>query len=345
MKRLAVLSVSALALSGMAQNPGPLSLEKVLEAAFQGNPTLQSAQVALQNAEIQLKAKEQDPTTLILDLTQARQAYALSQANLAYTRLQVLRDVVNAYLSLFENQQNIGVLKAQVALAERNLQVAKARQAAGNATSLDVARAQATLDTARQNLATAQGQTPILAAQLAVLLGLSDLGPTPLAPPPEPPRLQVDLETLSRGVLEKLPQVLQAQQAVAYNELQVKLYDNDYTPALALKTAQLSLQNNRKALSVAEQNALTSLKNAYQAAQAAYGAIALAQSSLENAKKVLEQDQAAYRAGTVSALQVETDQVSVLTAEYSLLQAKNAYWRALLALSLAAGEDLTGLQR
>nr|WP_279231823.1 TolC family protein [Thermus thalpophilus] len=329
----------------MAQNPGPLSLEKVLEAAFQGNPTLQSAQVALQNAEIQLKAKEQDPTTLILDLTQARQAYALSQANLAYTRLQVLRDVVNAYLSLFENQQNIGVLKAQVALAERNLQVAKARQAAGNATSLDVARAQATLDTARQNLATAQGQTPILAAQLAVLLGLSDLGPTPLAPPPEPPRLQVDLETLSRGVLEKLPQVLQAQQAVAYNELQVKLYDNDYTPALALKTAQLSLQNNRKALSVAEQNALTSLKNAYQAAQAAYGAIALAQSSLENAKKVLEQDQAAYRAGTVSALQVETDQVSVLTAEYSLLQAKNAYWRALLALSLAAGEDLTGLQR
>lgn len=345
MKRLAVLSVSALALSGMAQNPGPLSLEKVLEAAFQGNPTLQSAQVALQNAEIQLKAKEQDPTTLILDLTQARQAYALSQGNLAYTRLQVLRDVVNAYLSLFENQQNIGVLKAQVALAERNLQVAKARQAAGNATSLDVARAQATLDTARQNLATAQGQTPILAAQLAVLLGLSDLGPTPLAPPPEPPRLQVDLETLSRGVLEKLPQVLQAQQAVAYNELQVKLYDNDYTPALALKTAQLSLQNNRKALSVAEQNALTSLKNAYQAAQAAYGAIALAQSSLENAKKVLEQDQAAYRAGTVSALQVETDQVSVLTAEYSLLQAKNAYWRALLALSLAAGEDLTGLQR
>jgi outer membrane protein TolC len=344
-KRLAVLSVSALALSGMAQNPGPLSLEKVLEAAFQGNPTLQSAQVALQNAEIQLKAKEQDPTTLILDLTQARQAYALSQANLAYTRLQVLRDVVNAYLSLFENQQNIGVLKAQVALAERNLQVAKARQAAGNATSLDVARAQATLDTARQNLATAQGQTPILAAQLAVLLGLSDLGPTPLAPPPEPPRLQVDLETLSKGVLEKLPQVLQAQQAVAYNELQVKLYDNDYTPALALKTAQLSLQNNRKALSVAEQNALTSLKNAYQAAQAAYGAIALAQSSLENAKKVLEQDQAAYRAGTVSALQVETDQVSVLTAEYSLLQAKNAYWRALLALSLAAGEDLTGLQR
>ncbi len=125
----------------------------------------------------------------------------------------------------------------------------------------------------------------------------------------------------------------------------VRLSDNDYTPPLTLKTAQLTLENNRKALTTAEQNAMTSLKNAYQAAQAAYAAIALAESNLENARKVLAQDEAAYKAGTVSALQVETDRVSVLVAEYGLLQAKNAYWRALAALSLAAGRDLTGLAR
>lgn len=344
MKWTPVWMVFGLSLA-LAQAPGKLALAEALRLALERGPTVQSAQVNLQNAEVQLQAKEADPATLILERTQARQAYALAQANLAYARLQVLRDVVNAYLALYENQRNLEVLRAQVALAERNLQMAKARQAAGNATSLDVARAQANLDSARQNLATAQGQTPVLAAQLAALLGLSDLGPVVLEAPPDPPRLEAPLEALGQGVLERLPQVLQARQAVEYAELLVKLSDNDYTPPLTLKTAQLTLENNRKALATAEQNAMTSLKNGYQAAQAAYAAIALAESSLENARKVLAQDEAAYKAGTVSALQVETDRVSVLVAEYGLVQAKNAYWRALAALSLAAGQDLTGLAR
>lgn len=322
-----------------------LTLEVALNTALQQGPSLQSAQVSLQTAELQLRAKEGDPSTLILDLTRARQAYALAQANLAYARLQVLQGVVNAYLALFENQRNVEVLQAQVALAERNLQVAKARQAAGNATSLDVARAQASLDNARQNLATSRGQTPVLAAQLATQLGLSDLGPTLLSPPPEPPALGTALEDLEKDLYERLPQVLQLAQAVAYDELLVSLSNNDYTPALTLKTAQLSLENDRKALELAQKNALISLRNAYQAAQSAFGAIALAQQALDNAQKVLEQDQAAFRAGTVSALQLETDRVSVLTAAYALQQAKNAYWRALVALSLASGRDLTGLLR
>lgn len=342
MKRSAALLLTlGLALA----QEGGLTLDQALSAALKGGPTLLTAQVNLQNAETQLRAKEADPTTLILDLTRARQTYALAQANLAYARLQVLQGVVNAYLALYENQRNLEVLRAQVALAERNLQVAKARQAAGNATALDVARAQASLDTARQNLATAQGQTPVLSAQLAVQLGLSELGTVTLAPPPEPPNLQADLEALEKDLFLRLPQVLQLAQAVEYDALLVKLSDNDYTPALTLRTAQLSLENDQKALELAQKNALTSLRNAYQSAQAAYRAIALAEQALANAQKVLEQDQAAYRAGTVSALQVETDRVSVMTAEYSLLQAKDTYWKALVALALAAGQDLTGLLR
>lgn len=341
---LAVLALGAWALA-QGGPPPTLTLEGALGMALKANPSLQAAQIVLQNAEVQLQAKEQDPNTLILDLTKARQALALAKASLAYARLQVLQNTVSAYLALYENQRNIEVLKAQVALAERNLEVAKSRQALGNATSLDVARAQAALDSARQNLATAQGQTLVLSAQLAVQLGLSDLGPVLLADPPDPPILQAQPEALEKDLFLRLPQVLQLAQAVEYDQLLVQLSDNDYTPALTLKTAQLTLENDRKASELAQRNALTSLRNAYQAAQAAYGGIALAQQSLSNALKVLEQDQAAYRAGTVSALQVESDRVSVLTAQYNLLQAKDGYWRALIALSLAAGQDLTGLLR
>ncbi|AWR87878.1 TolC family protein [Meiothermus taiwanensis] len=329
--------------AGLAQNS--LTLVQALAQAYSRGPTLQSAQATLQNANLQLAALKADPSTLIVALTQAEQNARLAQVNLEATRLAVMQSVVNAYTNLYEAQQNVALFQAQVALNQRNLEVARARQAAGNATALDVARAQTTLDSSRQSLTNAQSQIPVLAAQLAALLGLSDLGNVTVAPPPNPPALEANLEALRNGLFERLPSVLQAQQAVELAQLNVKLADNDYTPAVQLNTAKTSLENNLRTLQTAQQNAQTSLTNAYQAAQSAYKNIALAQANLANAQKVVEQSQAALRAGTISALQLQTDQVSLRSAEYALVQALGSYWRALAAFSVAAGQDFTGLVR
>ncbi len=332
-------------LLGLALAQNNLTLVQALSQAYRQGPSLQSAQATLQNAILQRTALEADPSTLIVPLTQARQNARLAEVNLEATRLSVMQSVVNAYISLYEAQQNLALFQAQVALNQRNLEVARARLAAGNATALDVARAQTTLDSSRQSLTNAQAQIPVLAAQLATLLGLSDLGNVNIAPPPSPPTLEVNLEALRQGLFQRLPSVLQAQQAVELAELNVKLADNDYTPAVQLNTAKTSLENNQRALQTAQQNALTSLSNAYQAAQSAYKSIALAQANVDNARKVVEQSQAALRAGTISALQLQADQVSLQSAQYSLTQATGNYWKALAAFSVAAGQDSTGLVR
>lgn len=329
--------------AGQAQ-PG-LTLVQALAQAYSRGPSLQTAQATLQNAQIQLNALKADPSTLIVALTQAEQSARLAQVNLEATRLSVMQSVVSAYVSLYEAQQNVALFQAQVALNQRNLEVAKARQAAGNATALDVARAQTTLDSSRQSLTNAQSQIPVLAAQLATLLGLSDLGSVTVVAPPTPPALQADLEALRNGLFERLPSVLQAQQAVELSQLNVKLTDNDYTPAVQLNAAKTSLENNLRTLQTAQQNAQTSLTNTYQAAQNAYKNIGLAQANLANAQKVVEQSQAALRAGTISALQLQADQVSLKSAEYALVQALGNYWKALAAFSVAAGQDFTGLVR
>lgn len=328
---------------GFAQSTQPVTLVQVLRQAYSQGPSLQSAQATLQNAAIQLSALKADPSTLVTALTQAQQAYDLARINLEATRLSVMRDVVNAYLSLYEEQQNIELLQAQAALNQRNLDVTKARRAAGNATVLDVARAQTTLDSSRQSLTNAQTQLPILSAQLAVLLGVGSLGNFTAAPPEPPQNVQVDVAALNKELFSRLPSVLQAQQAVDTAALNVKLYDNDYTPAVSLQAAQTSLVNNQRALETAQKNAQTSLSNAYQTAQSYYKGIAIAQQSVANAQKVVEQDKVALKAGTVSALQLQTDQVSLQNAQYSALQAIDSYWKALAALSLAAGQDFTGL--
>ncbi|WP_027882450.1 TolC family protein [Meiothermus rufus] len=341
MNRLFALTL----LLGLALAQNNLTLVQALSQAYRQGPSLQSAQATLQNAILQRTALEADPSTLIVSLTQARQNATLAEVNLEATRLSVMQSVVNAYISLYEAQQNLALFQAQVALNQRNLEVARARLAAGNATALDVARAQTTLDSSRQALTNAQAQIPVLAAQLATLLGLSDLGNVNIAPPPSPPALEANLEALRQGLFQRLPGVLQAQQAVELAELNVKLADNDYTPAVQLNTAKTNLENNQRALQTAQQNALTSLSNAYQAAQSAYKSIALAQANVDNARKVVEQSQAALRAGTISALQLQADQVSLQSAQYSLTQAMGNYWKALAAFSVAAGQDFTGLVR
>ncbi|GEM87571.1 TolC family protein [Meiothermus granaticius] len=335
-----LLSTSAL---GQAQSAPPTSLVQVLRQAYAQGPSLQSAQATLQNATIQLNALKADPSTLVVALTQAQQAYDLARVNLEATRLSVMQNVVNAYLSLYEEQQNVELLQAQVALNQRNLDVAKARQATGNATALDVARAQTTLDSSKQALTNAQTQIPILSAQLAALLGVGSLGNFTATAPEPPKNVQVDLEALNKDLFSRLPSVLQVQQAVDTAALNVKLYDNDYTPAVNLEAAKTSLANNQLALDTAQKNALTSLSNAYQTAQSYYKQIAIAQQNVANAQKVVEQDKVALKAGTISALQLQTDQVSLQSAQYSALQAMDSYWKALAALSVAAGQDFTGL--
>jgi outer membrane protein TolC len=326
-----------------AQNS--LTLVQALSQAYRQGPSLQSAQATLQNATLQLGALQADPSTLVVALTQARQNARLAEVNLEATRLSVMQSVVNAYVGLYEAQQNVGLFQAQVALNQRNLDVARARQAAGNATPLDVARAQTTLDTSRQSLTNAQSQIPILSAQLATLLGVSDLGEFTTVAPPAPPVLQADFQALSRDLFARLQGVLQAQQAVELSQLNVRLADNDYTPAVQLNTARTNLENHQRTLQTAQQNAQTSLTNTHQAAQHAHRTIALAQANLANAQRVVEQSQAALRAGTISALQLQTDQVSLRSSEYSLVQAQGSYWKALAAFSVAAGQDFTGLVR
>jgi outer membrane protein TolC len=320
-----------------------IDLPQALARAYGQGTALANAQTNLANAELQLEAVQADPSALVLQKTQAQQAAAQSRIALESTRLQVLQSVVNAYQSLYEAQQSVALAQAQRDLADRDLQVAQAKFGDGNATSLDVSKARTALQSAQQTLANAQAKVPVAGSQLATLLGVTDLGSVTAVAPPDLPQVSAKLADLEQGLLGRLASVAQAQQAVDLYTLQTKLYDNDYTPRMTYQTAKTALDNARRSLDTARQNASTSLANAYQAAHDAYARIAIAQQNLGNAQSVLQQDQAALQAGTVSALQVQSDQVAVASSRFSLLQAVDGYRNALVTLSVSAGQDLTGL--
>lgn len=333
----------ALALSPAALAQTALDLPGAVARALAGGPDLSTARANLTKASADLKARQNDPSAVITELQPVQQAYASASLALSATKLSVTQTVVSQYTALWEAQQAVSLNSAQAALDEKNLKVAQLKLANKSGTQLDVSKAQNTLATDQQELANARAQLPVLEAQLAKTLGLPAGSALRIAAPPTPPRLQSSLAALQNGLEARLPDVLRASQALESAQLQVKLSDNDYTPRRTLEDARTSAENAQRDLDSARKGVQTNLRDAYRAAQDAQERVTLAAQVLANAKSTLAQLQTRLQNGTAAALDVQSAQVNVQSAQLKLTQAQDGLWKALAALSVAAGVDLSGL--
>ncbi len=340
-KPLTLLLAGFLAL-GVAQ--AQTSLPQAITQAYQKGSDVASQLATLNNAKADLAAKQADPSTLVVALTQAKQSAELELSRTTQTRLSVMQSVMNAHLSLYEAQENIKVLQAQVALNTRNLEVAKAKLEAKNGTQLDVSKAENTLASSKQNLADANAQLPILSAKLETLLGSTPTGKLRVSAPPAFAEKKVDLAALEQGLDNRLANLVQANNTVELASLNVKLADNDYTPASTLRDAKTSLDNATRTLETTRQSALTNLRDAYRNLQAALEKVRIAQKDQTDSETSYKQDQTRFQSGTISKLQLQQSELSLIQSRYAALQTADVYWKALAALSVAAGQDVSGLQ-
>jgi outer membrane protein len=333
---------ACLALSLTAAQSAALTLESSMTQAFTKGPDLASSQATLKNAQADLVAKEADPSTLVVTLTQARQTMVLNTAQLEAQKLTVMSNVLTAYLNLFESQESIKVLTAQLDLDTRNLDVTKAKLAAKNGTPLDVSKAESTLSASKQTLADAKAQLPILSNRLEVLLGATANNLTVNAPPAFK-ETKVDQAALESGLEKRLPSVLQAAQAVELANLNVRLSDNEYTPPATLRDAKTTLENAQRTLDTTRTNAVTGLRDAARTVSNALEKVRIANQNLQNAESSLAQDQTKFKSGTISKLNLQTTEVSTLNSRFASLQATDTYLKALAALSITSGVDQTAL--
>jgi outer membrane protein TolC len=340
LKAAVLILTLALPVAVMAQNA--LSLESAVTTALGANAEVANAQNALRQARATQAARDNDPTALITETLQARQTAELAGVQLNALRLAVMSDTVGEFLNLNENTDTVEYLTAQARLAERNLEIAKARLAARTATPVDVQRSETELAGARQQLMDARAQRPIIAARLARLLGL-ERGTTPaITDPPAPKARTVDLATLEAGLDERVPSVVQAAQAVEAAELIVRVSDNDYTPGQAKREAQTNLDNARRALFTERRKAATQLRDAARAVQDALEGIGVARQNADTAARTFKNDQVRFQNELISRVQLDASDLNARKAALDAFKAANGYWRALAGLSLASGSDVTG---
>jgi outer membrane protein len=319
------------------------TLETALKTSLERGADIATSVQSLLSARADLQVKQSDPTTLVVSLTQAQQSVALETARLSAKRIEVMGNVTTAYMNLYEAQENLKVLNAQVALDTRNLEVARAKLSQKNGTELDVRKAESTLSTSKQNLANQKAQLPTLSNKLEVLLGAELKGDITVADPPAYKEVKVDSAALEKSLETRLPTMVQAMQGVELQTLNVKLADNDYTPANTLADAKANLLTAQRTLDTTRKNAVTSLRDAVRSVNSALETVRLNATSLQNERDGLKQDGQRFKNGTITRVQLQQSELSVLQAEYKLTQSQNTYFKALTSLSSAAGVDVTGM--
>ncbi|CAM4334824.1 TolC family protein [Deinococcus marmoris] len=328
-----------------AQDAAKLTLSSAVSRAIASGPDVTTARANLQKAQANLRAVRADPTSIITTLTQAEQDNAAAGVTLAGTKLNVAQTVIGQYLAAYEAGGRIDLNSAQVALDRRNLQIAQARLAARVATQLDVNRAQTSLNSDTQELADAQAQLPVLKSQLARSLGLPTGTALTLTDPPAPPRLDASLATLQAGLDKRLPSLSQAANGLSLAALQVRLADNDYTPARTLEDARTAQANAQRGLDDAVKAAGTGVRDAYRAVQNAQEGVDIARQQRTNAQTTLSQARARLKAGTAAAVEVQQAEVQAAQSDFAVTQAQGGLWRALAALGAVSGVDVTGLAK
>ncbi len=336
------LSLAGSLSASFAQN-APLEFDAAIKNVLAQGPDIATSRATLENAQADQRAKESDPSTLVLQLTQARNTVELNTAQFNLKKLEVTQSVTTSYLSLYEAQENIKLLEAQLALDTRSLEIAKAKLVAKNGTQLDVNRAESTLSSSKQNLADAKAQLPILSNRLEVLLGSKSAGNVTVGAPPAFKERAINIASLEANLEKRLPSVLQVAQNVTLSELNVQLADNDYTPPVTLRDAKTNLDNAKRNLATANSNAVTGLRDAYRSVQNALERVRISKVDLNNAEESLSQDQAKFKSGTISRFQLLQSEVSALRSKFAANQANNTYLRTLTSLSISSGVDTAGL--
>jgi outer membrane protein len=317
------------------------TLEGSLKLALDRGSEIANSRASLETARADLTVKMADPTTLAAQMLGANQTLALEEVRFSSKRIEVLGNVSTAYFNLFEAQENIEVLQAQLGLDSRNLEVAQAKLSQKNGTELDVRKAQNTVASSRQNLANANAQIPTLSNRLEAVLGLGLKGDLRVSAPSKFAEIKFDLAALEAGLDKNVSSVLQSAQSVDTQELNVKLADNDYTAANTLRDAKTNLETAKRNFETAKKNAITTLRDSSRNVNNSLETVKLRQTDFQNDTDSLRQDQQRFKNGTISRVALQQTEVSAKRSEYNLFTAQNNYFKAINSLSSAAGIDVS----
>jgi outer membrane protein len=304
----------------------------------------------------------------------AGQAESARQA-LAQTRQDVINQVKQAYYTLLQDQELLGVQQQNVADQRAHLDLARGRFQVGVAPRSDVVTAEAAVANALLNLATAQNAVAAARVNLNIALGIDVRTPTrveqaqEVGPPlPEPVKLVEQafsnrpVVSQSRADVEAARNALRAARATdlpgLYLNWNYGLSGDTFPPENAswaygvsmswplldvgltkgrIREAEANLLAAQTQLHQTEQTVSSQVVQAYLNVQTARQKVSAAEAEVASAEEQLRLATGRYETGVAAYIEVTDAETAALTARTNLVNARFGESTSLAALESALG--------
>jgi outer membrane protein, heavy metal efflux system len=343
--RLALLALAcALASLAAAQDappsPPPVTLDDLLATA-QGRVGVVTASLELEEARQARTRTEADPLALRLDLTRARQAVELAEAEARQAWLEALAEVAGAWARVRETELQVALAAAARDLASRSVEIARLRFERGSATRLDVEEAVTQLGDAEKNLATARDGLALARSDLAGLTG--NVGPLALEP--------VDRERLERplppdemfvAALDGLPPVLRLAQAIELATIGVELLDPSFASRAQIEAARTQLAQAQAGAGEARRALTLRTRALLNAVATARETDRIGRDAFSQAREREAIEERRFDAGLIAEIALEQTRLTTGQAELRAVQGEHGLMLALLDLQAGTLVALEG---
>jgi multidrug efflux system outer membrane protein len=164
----------------------------------------------------------------------ARAQFLASEEARRGVRLSLVSEVASDYLQLLELDQELEITSRTTNSFGESLKIFSQRAEGGTASALETSRAEAALDDANAAIPDVLSQIAITENQLCILLGRN---PGPIERPAQPPEMMLAPEVpagLPSSLLERRPDVRQAEQVLRSANAQIGVSVAEFFPTIGL---------------------------------------------------------------------------------------------------------------
>lgn len=305
-----------------------IGLEECRNLALSHSTSVLLAATAVEDANLALEQTEASNLTKPspTSLYQARMSLESARKNLEITKQDAILNTDQLYYSLLRAEHLVSISRQSLALSERQLEIAMAKEMVGMATKLDIIRAENQAASARNSL-----ESAILNRDLAMVALNQATGFAPetvLSLRDEfsyEETGNLDLDACIESALANRVEIAQAQSGVEIADMNVILADNSFTPRLTYERAKLAASDARLKLTEQQNKIAFAVRQAYVALKQSEAKIQLAEAKVKEAQENLRVTQLLFEADMATNVDVLSAQNQYTQSQIDAVQAVYDY--------------------
>lgn len=323
---MVVLLITLTSFSSGAEEPKvrQLSLEESIGIGLENNFDLKQAayNLSLKETEYQEAKINNLLKTSIVTLKNAELSFKKARDTFEEKKKQLaLEEITGRYFEVLKYEEKVQIEQISVEQSKENLEMVKNKFSLGDASELDVMRAEVGLSQAQLDLTRAQNGLIVARMNLNYVLGLPLDLPVKLTDTFSLETLEINLEESIQKALNNRYEIIEAQDDLEFAKLELSLKENEYTSEIEKKKAKIELEKVKVNLEQLMTSIPLEITSSFLSLKVKEANVPITKKEVEEKEESYRISQTQYKAGFITATDLLDSQIELTQAKINALEA------------------------